>query len=61
MGERSPDQRKYLKILAAMKRRGLKVADMPEDVAQSALFLHQHFLTEEYRKRHGKTDERQRN
>lgn len=33
----------YPKLLAKMRRLGLQVADMPDDVAQSMLVLHQHY------------------
>jgi hypothetical protein len=36
----------YRKLLAEMKRLGLKVEDMPDEVGQSALVLHQEALLE---------------
>ncbi len=38
------DMKKHCKLIAKMKRSGLKVADMPDDVAQSFLVLHQQAL-----------------
>jgi len=37
----------YRKTLRQMKKAGLKVEDMPVDVAQAALALHQHALAVE--------------
>ena len=34
----------YTKLLAVMKRQGIKVEDLPEDLAQSLLKLHQNEL-----------------
>lgn len=41
----------YRNLLREMKRRGLKVDDMPADVAESFLALHQRALLIEGRKR----------
>ena len=34
----------YLKMLRDMNRQGIKVADLPDDVARSLLALHQDYL-----------------
>jgi hypothetical protein len=41
----------YHKFLRDMKKAGLKVEDMPEDVAQASLKIHQHALLIEMKRR----------
>jgi hypothetical protein len=42
----------YRRFLRQMKAAKLKIADMPDDVAQSALVLHQHALLVTLMERH---------